>query len=42
MKNNQKDPIILLIILLTFIFAISYGIDLLNFIIKVKLFKWFI
>lgn len=41
MKNNQGDPIILLIILLTFIFVISYGIDLLKFIIKVKLFKLF-
>lgn len=41
MKDKKDDPIILMIIMVAIIFAISYGIDLLNFIIKVKIFKWF-
>lgn len=41
MKDNKGTPIILLIIMVALVYAVSYGIDLINFIIKVKLFKLF-
>lgn len=41
MKDKKDNPIILMIIMVSIIFAISYAIDLINFIIKVKIFKWF-
>lgn len=41
MKDNKGTPIILLIIIVALVYAVSYAIDLINFIIKVKLFELF-